>query len=246
MLIKRISLLFCLLLSLALHAQTWREITPGIEYLDLPGQKLPMWTHIHAFRIDLHRQELAIVLAKTIPSSDQIYAPNFKRYSHSLMAINGGFFSSKSNPLGLRISHYQQINPLKPISWWGVFYIKNQKAHMVNLNGFHAKDPEFAIQAGPRLLVNKDILALKPGLANRSAIGIDTNGQVIILVTENLPLSTTELASIMRNPPLNCEQALNLDGGNSSQLYAHMKQFHLNVLGLSEVSDAIVVKPRTP
>ena len=74
-------------------------------------------------------------------------------------------------------------------------------------------------------------------------MGISPDGRVIILVTENAPMTTTALAELFRSPPLNCKEALNLDGGSSSQLYADIGSLQLNVHGFSNVSDAIVVKP---
>ena len=92
--------------------------------------------------------------------------------------------------------------------------------------------------------MNGQVPTLRPGLANRSALGIDKHGKVIVVVTENLPISTSDLAHILAAPPLNCVDALNLDGGSSSQLYAKIDRFKLDVPGFSQVSDAIVVKRR--
>jgi exopolysaccharide biosynthesis protein len=55
-------------------------------------------------------------------------------------------------------------------------------------------------------------------------------------------MTTKTLAKMMRSPPLSCTDAINLDGGSSSQLFAHINSFHLNVHGFSNVSDAIIVK----
>ncbi len=54
-------------------------------------------------------------------------------------------------------------------------------------------------------------------------------------------MSTTELAQLMKAEPLNCDNALNLDGGSSSQLHAHLNSFQLDVHGFSNVSDAVIV-----
>ena len=150
-------------------------------------------------------------------------------FSKALVTINGGFFDHNHHPLGLRIGSQQQYNPLKRISWWGVFYIKDKKPYLSGLNNYKSNEHiDFAVQSGPRLLIHGRIPSLKPGRAERSALGISPDGRVIILVTENAPMTTT---------------ALNLDGGSSSQLYADIGSLQLNVHGFSNVSDAIVVKP---
>lgn len=244
---KKIQIMLgCISLFIApiLSAQTWQPLTSGIEYVDLNTNTLSLWSHIHVFRVNLHDQQLALAFAKDLPEHEGS-AQAFHRYTHAMIAINGGFFNPERLPIGLRISDYQLLNPIKPISWWGVFAINSQKATITAHSNFHRmKETDFAIQSGPRLLISKRIPTLKPGYANRSALGIDKKGRVIMLVTENMPLTTTELAKIMQAKPLDCIDALNLDGGSSSQLYAQIDKFNLDVPGFSQVSDAIVVKPR--
>lgn len=235
---------FCnlLLISTPCSARSWQELSPGIEYQDLAGGIIAPWSHIYVFRIDLNKNTLAIVSAKSLALKNAS-ADQFGQRSQALLSINGGFFDHKFNPLGLRINNRKLENPLKRISWWGVFYIKDNKAHISSLNHFNY-DPEidFAMQSGPRLLIKRKIPSLKAGDADRSALGITKDGKVIILVSTNAAMSTNKLARILKAPPLSCIDAINLDGGSSSQLYAHMGTFLLNVHSFSNVSDAIIVK----
>ncbi|STY29489.1 Exopolysaccharide biosynthesis protein related to N-acetylglucosamine-1-phosphodiester alpha-N-acetylglucosaminidase [Legionella wadsworthii] len=222
----------------------WRILSPGIEYQDLAGGILAPWSHIYAFRIDLNKNKLSLINAKKLllknASADQ-----FAEHSKALLSINGGFFDHEFNPLGLRINNKKLVNPLKRISWWGIFYIKNNKAFISSVNHFaHDQDIDFAIQSGPRLLIKRKIPSLKPGIADRTALGITEDGKLIILVTTSAAMTTNKLAHILRSEPLSCIDAINLDGGSSSQLYAHIGSFLLNVHGFSNVSDAIIVKKR--
>lgn len=236
--------IFLLLLAGAAIADNWRVLAPGIEYQDLGEKLLSPWSHIHVFRIDLKNNELDLITAKNI---DRKFAKvdEFSQHSNALITINGGFFDHNHHPLGLRISHQQQKNPLKRISWWGVFYVENQKPYLSSMNQYkNDNNIDFALQSGPRLLVDGTILSLKPGLAERTALGISTNNRIIILVSENNPMTTTELAELMKSSPLDCLDALNLDGGGSSQIKADVGSFKLHAPGLSNVSDAIIVKAR--
>lgn len=242
-----IFMLVVLLLSISSYshsADSWKKLTAGIEYQDLEGGLLTPWSHIYAFRIDLNYNQLALVSAKNLAvknaSTDQ-----FAEQSNALLSINGGFFDHNFNPLGLRINHKKLENPLKRISWWGIFFVENNKPHITNISHFHQnEDMDFAIQSGPRLLIKGTIPSLKPGAADRTALGITKEGKVIILVSNNAAMTTNELAQIMKSTPLSCIDAINLDGGSSSQLYAHINSFHLNVHGFSYISDAIIVKPK--
>lgn len=223
-------------------AYIWREIAPGIEYRDLHANALIPWSHIHAFRIDLKKNKLELALAHDVALHN---APvdALAHHSQALIAINGGFFDQNYHPLGLRISHQHQQNPLKHISWWGILYIKHNIPYMTSIRHYtpdHRID--FAIQSGPRLLINGKTPLLKPGYEERTALGISKDNRLIILITNNSPMTTTALAELMRAPPLDCINALNLDGGSSTQLTARMGLFQINVHGFSNISDAIVVK----
>ncbi|KTD32416.1 hypothetical protein Lmor_2354 [Legionella moravica] len=242
-LLRTLFLILCVTLPVnSCSADRWQELSPGIEYQDLEGGLLAPWSHVHVFRIDLNKNKLALVNAKSL-SLKNASADQFAQHSKALLSINGGFFDHEFKPLGLRINNKKMENPLKRISWWGIFYTKNKVPHITNVAHFNPDQPiDFAIQSGPRLLIRGKIPSLKAGVADRSALGITKDGKVIILVTTNAAMSTYQLAQLLKAPPLSCVDAINLDGGSSSQLYAHIGSFQLNVHGFSHVSDAIIVK----
>lgn len=234
----------CLLLPAAYAEDTWKAVAPGIHYLDLEASLLTPWSHIHVFKINLKHNRLKLGLAKDLKKK-HASVEALGRNEHALIAVNGGFFDKKYNPLGLRASNGQRINPIKHISWWGVFYTRRWHAFIASPRQYIPRGGiDFAIQSGPRLIINGTIPSLKPGRAQRTALGIDRQGNVFILVTENVSLSTSELAERMKSPPLNCYNALNLDGGSSTQLVVDLPDFNLNVHGFSNVSDAVLVVPR--
>lgn len=236
--------IFQLLSIPALATNGWQSIAPGVEYQDLPGKYLAPWSHIHVFRISLKKNTFSSLSASTF-SRKLATAEVFAQKSGAILAINGGFFDSKAKPLGLRLSDFQQQNPLKPISWWGVFYIQNKKPFIQSYKNYSRNNSmEFAIQSGPRLLVDNQIMPLKPGIAERTALGITQNRQVIILVTENAAMSTSELAKLLQSEPLSCVDALNLDGGGSTQMYLTVQNMVKKVTGYTGVSDAVIIKPR--
>lgn len=96
---------------------------------------------------------------------------------------------------------------------------------------------DFAVQGSPVLLRNKAIVIAESiandqtgadivnGRAQRTAVGIRANGDVIFVVADgrtaaNVGLTLTELATVMRDQ-LACVDAINGDGGGSSMLYAN-------------------------
>jgi uncharacterized protein YigE (DUF2233 family) len=244
--VSRTCLLFILLFiysSFGCSARHWQVLAPGIEYLDIQANQLSPWSHIHAFRLDLTKTKLSLVNARDIKTTNAS-AEKFATENNALIGINAGFFDHQFKPLGLRVSHYRQTNPIKPISWWGVFYIESNIPHIASVWNFKMnKHIEFALQSGPRLLVNGKIPHLKQGIADRTALCITKTNKVIMVVSTNAAMTTKDLAELLQAAPLSCENAINLDGGSSSQIYADINSFHLNVHGFANVADAVIVSP---
>jgi len=171
------------------------------------------------------------------------------KMAHALVAVNGGFFSPDATPLGLRVQDGQQLNPIKPISWWGVFRMEKGKPYISTWRDFSLNPKvSFAIQAGPRLLVNGTIPSLKPGNADRTALCITTQGEVVVVATANASLTLQQLAQHLRarsqHGGLDCVDALNLDGGTSTQLMAQAGGIDIHVPNFKSLVDAVVVVPR--
>lgn len=249
--VVKLSALMVLLITTAIATPThWRTLSPGVEYTKLSMLSGFHTGHLHAFRINLEQNKLELAIAedqrnKIATVLDLVVT------SKGIVGINGGFFSQELKPLGLRISNGVLRNPIKATPWWGVFYIKNNQPYIVSQKDYRtSKNIQFAVQSGPRLIVNNKIpLSLKPGVDSRTAVGITQRSTVILVVTDRLSLSTTQLAKVMKAPQmeggLGCHEALNLDGGTSSQLYVKTPDFSLSVPSFSAVTDAILVIPKT-
>lgn len=239
--------LFLLTLCACAFGAEWKNLSPGLDYVAIQPISDLKSSFVHAFRVDLSHYRLMLAF----PSKNQI-AGNVEQWTkdhQALLGINGGFFDPQFRSLGLRVDQKTVKSPLKPISWWGVFYIQEGTAHITSQREYLShKSTDFAIQSGPRLIVNGNIPPLKPGIANRTALGITKSGKIIILATENLPMTTQELAVLMQKPEtqegLDCKDAINLDGGTSTQIYARINQFELDVPGLKNIADAVLLVAR--
>ncbi len=241
-----LTVIFLLLASPALaRPLAWRTLAPGLEYVALQlGSDQP--STVHAFRIDPARYRFDIALAKDYGLAAASVRELGER-AHAIVAINGGFFSPENLSLGLRVQNGRVRTPLKGTSWWGVFSIANHRAQIFAQRDYRPNPATtMAVQAGPRLVVGGAVPTLKGGLAERSGLGITRTGQIIIAATEYAPLTTTAFAELFRKADrdggFGCPDALNLDGGRSTQIYARLGQFRINVPNLSLVTDAVVVK----
>lgn len=240
----------CLLPGMLLAKTQWQEVQPGLNYtqINLP-QDEGNHGELYAFKFSPKRYTLSLTRAidQGQSSSDIV---SLARQSNALIAVNGGFFSPTSAPLGLRVRQGRLLNPIKPISWWGVFRIENGKPYITTWHDFNFNQQvSFATQSGPRLLINGNIPLLKPGNADRSALCITKRGDVVVLATANASLTLQQLATIMgassHQNGLDCVDALNLDGGTSTQMFAKVGDVDVNVPNFKALVDAVIVVPTT-
>lgn len=229
-------------------ALIWQQLAPGLRYTHIPVANGYGSGKVHAFEVDLSRYKLEVAFAKDLQRTFASVG-SLMLHKDALIGINGGFFTPRMQPLGLRISDGEVRNPFKRISWWGVLQVQGTRARLLSAREFrYQKDIDFAIQSGPRLLVNRTIPPLKEGMDNRSALCINPEGRLMIVATQYLSMGTTELAQLLVRPQaqdgLGCVDALNLDGGSSTQLYANVDGFRLSLPSFAPITDAVVVVPR--
>lgn len=250
---KKFIILFFLLYPFEVFSITqWSEVAPGIAYANIINKNSPTLSSLHAFKINLKQNDLQLALAKDglLPATTVKW---LAEKNQALLAVNGGFFTPFWQTIGLRIQNGKVRSPLQKTSWWHIFYITHQTPYIItekeyethSLNLSKNSTITLAIQGGPRLLANGEIPTLKPGKAQRTALGITRDGQVIIIGTEHWRMSTTDLAHLLQAPEsengLNCIEGLNLDGGNSSQLYANTHLLQLNISNFSLITDILYV-----
>jgi uncharacterized protein YigE (DUF2233 family) len=226
----------------------WQPLAPGLDYAYINTLSAFYGSGMYAFRFNLQKFQMKMAFTQN-DSTSSVAIPDLMAKHNAIIGVNGGFFSPDLKPLGLRINEGKVKNPLKQTTWWGVFYTRNGAANIVSQKDFRSdKSIDFAVQSGPRLVVNGSIPSLKQSISYRTALGITKKGDVILVVTKTLPMSIQELAEIMQKSGdeggLDCVNALNLDGGSSTQLYVRIKDFILNLPGFNSVTDAVLVVPR--
>lgn len=241
------ALTLCLLLSTsdAAAPRPWSSLEAGLEHRKVSftpasGDGVGV---VHFFRIDPRRWKLRLITAHRF-NRDSATIKFLAQEGRARLAVNGGFFGTDFKPLGLRISDGVLQNPVRRISWWGIFAIVLGKPQLFSVRDYApAAPPEFAVQSGPRLVVGGSIPStLKEGLDQRSGIGVTAEGLIVLAVTENAWLTTTEFAQWMRSSEGGgCTNALNLDGGHSSQLYYSGRYGEISIENASTIVDAIGV-----
>jgi hypothetical protein len=103
------------------------------------------------------------------------------------------------------------------------------------------------VQGLPRLVVDGKPTKLKPQTAARTAVCAGGARAVVVVTT---PAQALDLAELLARPRdrggFGCTDALNLDGGPSTQASVRLPGLNLDVPGGWGVPNALVFVPRAP
>jgi len=216
----------------------WTPIAPGVEMRTF-----------HAGQGGVPSQSgVAVVALRTAPArvhvatGASLNAEEWRHRTAALAAVNGGFFDEAGRSLGLRIARGRRITRLHGTNW-GVFSVRNGRAAIVRTRDFKMRSGiREAVQCGPLLVLAGRRMDLKPQWARRTGIGIQRDGRVIVAVTDG-SLSFKDWAALWAaRDGLNCRDALNLDGGSSTQLALKTRERSLDISAGREVPDAVIIK----
>lgn len=225
--------------ALAEPAGAWREVAPGLE-LGRWGQ------HWSVARAWLGRWEL-----RSLPAaSGELWAVDaWARRLGAAVACNGGFFDAHRRPMGLRVDQGQAWSQRREADQ-GIFYVQAGRAGLVHQSRWRGQQAQFALQAGPRLVVQGQALRLRPNLARRTVLGLDPEGRVYLMASRE-PCDLNPVAQALRAPRaqggLGLAEALNLDGGPSTWWTAPLEpagRDELDIQGHAGVADMLALLPR--
>lgn len=229
----------------------WAPVRAGLEYstFKVPVDDLGFAT-LHVFRIDPKYFSLRILQA---PSQQKLGSSvdELAKQSPAVLAVNGGFFSEEHRSIGLLISEGKVLNKLHNTSWWSIFTVSKTNQARIISPRFYAENSnqiDFAVQAGPRLVINGEIPEFRDRYADRTALGIAPDGKILLLVTEGSGLLLQQLAEVFvqdeRRGGLGCLDAMALDGGSSTQLYSNLSHNKLHITSAATITNAVAVFPR--
>lgn len=202
----------------------WKKIADDLELTELEIDTDSILTpRIILVRSSLTRYRPAIIHASNYGWKSN----NVKRLaeaSKAVLVINGSFFDEHGKPLGLVISRGITHNRLhqggKTLT--GIFQVTRAGISINSRDGYEAKSVIEAIQAGPRLIANDYPISgiqNKLAISRRSGVCLDSKGRLLLFcVSSGLSgISLPDLQRVLMK--INCKDALNFDGGGSSQLY---------------------------
>jgi hypothetical protein len=217
-------------------------VAPGIAYSTFKGSADSADPFSgYAFKIDLDVAELRLVPAGG-PSSRRTVAEIVASYP-AVVAANASFFDNEGRTMGLAVDEGRSIGGRRRQSW-GALVVEGRKARIMAGADFSDQlAPRLVVQGLPRLVIGGNVPGLKPQLAERSAVCAD--GSVVVLVVSTKAESTAFARFLADSPDkggLGCRDALNLDGGPSTQLVVKLPGLELSMPGWG-VPNALVVTP---
>ena len=226
--------LFCLPGLSQANNVHWNKISPEIEMkkFRLATSNFNQFIDIFAFRAEASHFHIVC--------GQPHYTDEWRINTKALLAVNGGFFDKHNQSLGLRISQSNLVCPLLQNAW-SVFTIENGQAAIVPRTEIKKnKNISEAIQCSPLLVFNCQVLPLKLEKARRTGIGIQNDGRVVLAICTRA-LSLPDWANFWKQD-LHCIQAINLDGGPSTQLSVKTNLKSLEISGGWPVPDAVIIK----
>lgn len=210
------------------EAGYWMPVAKGVERrivtIERGGDHA---LDLFALRMDPAHVRIEVVAVKPT----EIGAKPIGMLAESMGAIammNGSFFNEELGILGLCVSQGREVSPLvKAGDHRGVFAVYDRRAELVERDRYTGSGVTNAIQSGPWLVRDGGPLRDfddKDRVTRRSAVATDKKGRVIFVVTDTVMSGITlaHFAEVLAMPEgqggFGVAQALNLDGGTSTQL----------------------------
>lgn len=217
-------------------------VAPGIEAGAFSEPADPAFGG-HAFVVDLAQVDLTVAQGNERKRVSELAA----RWPQHL-AINASFFDPKGRAMG-RVVDAGRVLTKDRQARWGALVVDHGQARVVAGDALppDAAGGELVVQGVPRLVVDGAVQKLKPAAAERTAVCAE--GSTLVLVVTTAPADAADFARFLARPRahggLGCTNALNLDGGPSTQVNARLGGYKLGIDGGWAVPNALVVLPKS-
>lgn len=209
---------------------TWSLLDKDLEVLAvaLPNTVLP--AEVVFLRSSLTHLRPAVIQARDF-GLERAGVHTLCKRARALACLNANFFDEQGRALGLLISRGV---PLQRIhtggnTLTGIFEVRRNQVRISHRSEFKSEAVIEAVQAGPRLLIGGKATEVRDNsTTKRSGVCIDKKGRLILFAGPSWlsGISLTELQATLLRPELGCVEALNFDGGGSTQLYVGSDSAH--------------------
>ncbi|MEM7292432.1 MAG: phosphodiester glycosidase family protein [Pseudomonadota bacterium] len=232
----------------------WRLLQPGLESRS-----------ISIFDQETGRQLEKLTIVRLEPTQfnfDVGYSPgrpktldSWQQESQALLVVNAGYFTAEYLATGLTISDGQAFGSSYGPFAGMVSVSGNEPSSNVDVRWLRqapyspAENLWGAFQSFP-ILVHSGGTAAFPAESDngdrsrRTAIGKDSNGRILILVSSQGWFTLSELSSWLAQSDLDLQLAINLDGGTSTGLIMAHPEQPVQLLPFSLLPTVLLVSPK--
>ncbi len=164
------------------------------------------------------------------------------RETGAALIVNGSYYGRDGRPTTPVVNEGVPAGPTVYGSQHGAFIVKASQARIVDLT---QEDWQAAFKDAEAGIVSYPLLIAPDGatgravrsrwLANRSFVGVDDQGRVVIGTTVSAFFSLDRLAAFLKASPLGLKAALNLDGGPVACQGVALGPVQLRQYGLWEI-----------
>lgn len=209
----------------------WQEIEKGYEVAELPV----IQDGIEVDRILLNRiaPDRFRFAVRNAPDGDKAIDEWEKELPQAILIVNGSYYGLKGEPDTPIISNGMESGPKSYDAKAGAFVAG---AGFADIKDLTSQTWQSAFKGAHNAMVSYPLLIGDDGqthvatksrwLANRTFVGRDGRGFVIIGTTKEAFFSLSRLAEFLKNAPLDLKTTLNLDGGPIACQSVRLKGFH--------------------
>lgn len=192
----------------------WRTIAPGFEVTDMPVRaRAAVVDHIYLARIDPGKYRFVL---RNDPTRN---LDQWMSHLGAALVVNASYYERDGRPATPFLSDGVLLGPKNYQARAGAFVAARDFVGVRNLSRQNWRE---AFQGADNAMVSFPLLVAdgtthvkvkSKWLANRSFVGKDKQGRVIIGTTTDAFFSLARLAEFLQQAPLDLTMALNLDGG---------------------------------
>jgi uncharacterized protein YigE (DUF2233 family) len=225
----------------------WKSLAPGLSFSRWPVQSggqildtlaiLKIQPDLWTFRVFFNRTPKSI--------------EDWRKSLGAPIVINGGFYQENFNPAGKIVVDGNSFGPLRNPAMKGMFLSEPKKgldqlprATIIDLKEPRSEETigqyDQGIQSFPILLDPRGQVRVNASnfQANRTVVALDRQGNILILITEKPYFTLYALGQYLKKMPLSLSFALNLDGGNRTQLAVQVNGFNYKHTGQEGTPEA--------
>lgn len=222
----------------------WRSIDTAMELRELEIPRPNYTARLTAIRFDPAAYQVSvkydIANAGTIAEWFNALDP--------LVVVNGGYFDANYKPTALVI--FDGIRRGESYEGFGGMVVINEQDQFelrsLRQQPYNPDEPlRQAMQSAPMLIqpggLRSDLEA-DNDRSRRTVIARDTEGRILLIVSNEPVFTLTELADALYQSDLQLDAALNLDGGRSTGLYAQTERARVTIDSYEKLPLVLVVE----